>query len=73
MIRVVKRGTKHLKKGKSYKLLPEAIVSKVGRGPKKGQNKFRFHSYTSAVFTFIPLVFYSPFIGSIGLLQAQFF
>jgi len=65
------------KGAQSYKKLPEAIVPKVGHGPKMGQNGFD-RACVSVVFLF--LLFYSPFIwsqwgdghGNIGLLQARF-
>jgi len=52
-------------------------VFKVGHGPNIRQNEFDC-AYVSAVFRFIPLVFYNPYIkpgghGSIRLLQAPFF
>ena len=66
------------KGAQSYKKLPEAIVPKVGHGPKMGQYGFDRACF-SVVFLF--LLFYSLLIwsqwgdghGSIGLLQARFF
>ena len=42
----------NLKEAQSYKKLPEAIVPKVGHGPKKGQNGFD-RACVSAVFLFL--------------------
>jgi len=54
-----------------------SMVPKVGLRPKMGQNEFN-SACVSVVFTFIFLVYYSPYVkpaghGSIGLLQARFF